>query len=73
VVKLWAAGQNIGEYPGCGGAPEGAASEPPVEVPVTITQCPYRGELRWERTDPVTVTDMPEQAQPEVKSYAVEV
>lgn len=51
-----------------------AASEPPVEVPVTITQCPCcGGELRWERTDPVTVTDMPEQPQPEVKSYAVEV
>jgi hypothetical protein len=45
-----------------------------VEVPVTITQCPCcGGELRWERTDPVTVTDMPERPQPEVKSYAVEV
>jgi transposase len=51
-----------------------AASEPPVAVPVTITQCPCcGGELRWERTEPVTVTDMPEQPQPEVKSYAVEV
>jgi hypothetical protein len=48
-----------------------AASEPPVEVPVTITQCPCcGGELRWERTDPVTVTDMPEQPQPEVKRCA---
>src|ERR1035441_10025409 len=53
----------------------GAATDaPPVEVPVTITQCPCcGGELRWERTDPVTVTDMPERPQPEVKSYAVEV
>jgi len=51
-----------------------ASSEPPVEVPVTITQCPCcGGDLRWERTDPVTVTDMPEQPQPEVKCYAVEV
>jgi len=56
------------------GAPDVAASEPPIEVPVTITQCPCcGGELRCERTDPVSVTDMPEQAQPEVKSYAVEV
>src|SRR5450432_4238101 len=54
--------------------PASAGSEPPVEVPVTITQCPCcGGDLRWERTDPVTVTDMPEQPQPEVKSYAVEV
>jgi hypothetical protein len=56
-------------------APVDAASNaPPMEVPVTITQCPCcGGELRWERTDPVTVTDMPERPQPEVKSYAVEV
>jgi len=54
--------------------PSAAASEPPVEVKVTITQCPCcGGDLRWERTDPVTVTDMPEPPQPEVKSYAVEV
>ena len=51
-----------------------AASEPPQEVPVTVTQCPCcGGSLRWERTDQVTVTDMPEQPQPEVKRYAVEV
>jgi len=56
-------------------APHGAATnEPPVEVPVTITRCPCcGGELRWERIDPVTVTDMPERPQPEVKSYGVEV
>jgi transposase len=55
-------------------SPAGAATGAPVEVPVTITQCPCcGGELRWERTDPVTVTDMPERPQPEVKSYAVEV
>jgi hypothetical protein len=53
---------------------DAATNAPPVEVPVTITQCPCcGGELRWERTDPVTVTDMPERPQPEVKSYAVEV
>lgn len=53
---------------------DATTNEPPVEVPVTITQCPCcGGELRWERTDPVTVTDMPERRQPEVKSYAVEV
>ena len=56
-------------------SPAGATTNaPPVEVPVTVTQCPCcGGELRWERTDPVTVTDMPERPQPEVKSYAVEV
>jgi transposase len=53
---------------------DAATNAPPVEVPVTVTQCPCcGGELRWERTDPVTVTDMPERPQPEVKSYAVEV
>lgn len=48
----------------------GASSEPPIEVPVTVSQCPCcGGELRYERTDEATVTDMPQAAQPEVKSY----
>src|SRR6266851_1112469 len=57
------------------GAPAAAAaSGPPQAVPVTITQCPCcGGQLRWERTEDVTVTDMPEQPQPEIKCYAVEV
>src|SRR5881628_869501 len=57
------------------GAPATAATNgPPRPVPVTITQCPCcGGELRWERTDEVTVTDMPERPQPEIKCYAVEV
>src|ERR1017187_3619186 len=51
-----------------------ARREPPTEVPVTVSQCPCcGGELRYERTDEATVTDMPQAAQPEVKSYAVEV
>jgi hypothetical protein len=55
-------------------AEAGASSEPPIEVPVTVGQCPCcGGELRYERTDGATVTDMPQTAQPEVKSYAVEV
>jgi transposase len=55
-------------------ADTGASSEPPIEVPVTVGQCPCcGGELRYERTDEATVTDMPQAAQPEVKSYAVEV
>ena len=55
-------------------ADTGASSEPPIEVPVTVVQCPCcGGELRYERTDEATVTDMPQAAQPEVKSYAVEV
>jgi hypothetical protein len=52
----------------------GANSEPPIEVPVVLSQCPCcGGELRYERTDEAIVTDMPPAAQPEVKSYAVEV
>lgn len=52
----------------------GASSEPPIEVPVTVSQCPCcGGELRYEKTEEATVTDMPQAAQPEVKSYAVEV
>src|SRR6266853_2054646 len=55
-------------------APAGANSEPPIEVPVTVSQCPCcGGELRYEKTDEATVTDMPQAAQPEVKSYALEV
>jgi hypothetical protein len=55
-------------------ADAGASNEPPIEVPVTVGQCPCcGGELRYERTDEATVTDMPQAAQPEVKSYAVEV
>jgi transposase len=55
-------------------AATGASSEPPIEVPVTVGQCPCcGGELRYERTDEASVTDMPPAAQPEVKSYAVEV
>jgi len=54
--------------------PAGASTEPPIEVPVTVSQCPCcGGELRYEKTDEATVTDMPQAAQPEVKSYAVEV
>jgi hypothetical protein len=55
-------------------AAAGASSEPPIEVPVTVGQCPCcGGELRYERSEEATVTDMPPAAQPEVKSYAVEV
>lgn len=56
-------------------APAASAAPPEaVEVPVTETRCPFcGGELKWERTDPVTVTDIPPDPQPEVKAYAVEV
>ena len=51
-----------------------ARSEPPIPAPVTVDQCPCcGGKLRYERTDEASVTDMPQAAQPEVKSYAVEV
>src|SRR2546427_210671 len=49
-------------------SPAGAATDAtPVEVPVTITQCPCcGGGLRWERTDPGAGTGMPERALPGV-------
>ena len=54
-------------------APAAAATEPE-EVPVTNMRCPCcGGELKWERTDRVTTTDMPAQPQPEVKVYDVAV
>src|ERR1039458_4821508 len=47
-------------------------SAEPVEVPVTSMRCPCcGGELKWQRTDRVTTTDMPAQPQPEVKVYDV--
>jgi transposase len=56
------------------GAPAAAGIEPPTEVPARINECPCcGGELRYQRTDHVSITDMPERAQAEVKSYAVEV
>ncbi len=57
------------------GTPAGAATSGPAQpVRVTITRCPCcGGELRYERTDDVTVTDMPAGPQPEVRCYAVEV
>jgi len=55
-------------------APSAAAEAEPVEVPVTSMRCPCcGGELKWQRTDRVTNTDMPAQPQPEVKVYNVAV
>jgi transposase len=55
-------------------APSAAAEAEPVEVPVTSMRCPCcGGELKWQRTDRVTNTDMPAQPQPEVKVYDVAV
>ena len=46
----------------------------PVDVPVSNMRCPCcGGELKWERTDRVSTTDMPAQPQPEVKVYDVAV
>jgi transposase len=54
--------------------PAAAAETEPVEVPVTNMRCPCcGGELKWERTDRVTTTDMPAQPQPEVNVYDVAV
>ena len=55
-------------------APAAAAETEPVEVPVTSMRCPCcGGELKWQRTDRVTTTDMPAQPKPEVKVYDVAV
>src|ERR1017187_54679 len=55
-------------------APPAAATARPVEVPVTSMRCPCcGGELKCQRTDRVTTTDMPAQPQPEVKVYDVAV
>ena len=55
-------------------APPAAAADEPIEVPVTSMRCPCcGGELKWQRTDRVTTTDMPAQPQPEVKVYDVAV
>ena len=52
----------------------GPSTPPPVAVPVTVVQCPCcGGELRFERVDEVSNTDIPAQPEPEVRSYAVEV
>ena len=53
--------------------PSGAGTEA-VEVPVTSMRCPCcGGEMKWQRTDRVTTTDMPAPPQPEVKVYDVAV
>ena len=55
-------------------APPAVAGADPVEVPVTNMRCPCcAGELKWQRTDRVTTTDIPAQPQPEVKVYDVAV
>src|ERR1035437_5154946 len=55
-------------------APPAAAEAEPVQVPVTSMRCSCcGGELKWQRTDRVTNTDMPAQPQPEVKVYDVAV
>lgn len=52
----------------------GPSTPPPVPVPVTVVQCPCcGGELRFERVDEVSNTDIPPQPEPEVRCYAVEV
>ena len=45
-------------------ADTGRSHEPPIEVPVTVGQCPCcGGEWHYERTDEATVTDMPQSSQ----------
>ena len=75
-----AAPKRPGRKPGQGpfhfrAAPLAAAlSEPPITVPVTETACPRcGGELVEERVDFASVTDLPEQPQPQVRQYRVSV
>jgi len=55
-------------------APAAGTDSKPVDVPVPNMRCPCcGGELKWERTDRVSTTDMPAQPQPEVRVYDVAV
>src|ERR1700680_2797879 len=50
------------------------STPPPVAVPVTVTRCPCcGGELKFERVDEVSNTDIPPQPEPEIRRYQVEV
>lgn len=51
-----------------------ALTEPIIEAPVEETQCPAcGGQLEWQRSELVTVTDLPEHVQPKVTGYRVRV
>jgi transposase len=51
-----------------------ASTPPPQAVPVTVVRCPCcGGELKFERVDQVSNTDIPPQPEPEIHRYAVEV
>jgi hypothetical protein len=55
-------------------APCSNPSTPPEGVPVTVVRCPCcGGELKFERVDEVSNTDIPPQPEPEIRRYAVEV
>src|ERR1017187_3976923 len=50
------------------------STPPPEPVPVTVVRCPCcGGELKFERVDKVSNTDIPPQPEPEIRRYAVEV
>jgi transposase len=50
------------------------STPPPAAVPVTVTRCPCcGGELKFERVDEVSNTDIPPQPEPEIRRYQVEV
>ncbi len=72
--------KRAGRKPGQGAfshrtAPFSTPTTPPPEaVPVTVVRCPCcGGELRFERVDEVSNTDIPSQPEPEIRRYAVEV
>jgi hypothetical protein len=69
-------GRKTGEGPFARRAapPSGPSTPPAKQVPVTVVRCPCcGGELRFERVDEVSNTDIPAQPEPEIRRYAVEV
>ena len=55
-------------------APAAPPNSPPVDVPVEETHCPFcGGQLEQEKTEEVSVTDMPPEPQPEVNLFQVHV
>ena len=72
--------KRAGRKPGQGAfshrtAPSSTPTTPPPEaVPVTVVHCPCcGGELKFERVDEDSNTDIPSQPEPEIRRYAVEV
>lgn len=65
-----------GRKPGQGlfrNRPEPEPTEPPVPVPLEQHRCPCGGALKYDHTERVTNTELPERPKPVVKAFGVEV